>query len=535
MLNGSILYGTILIICLFVTLQFFIFSLKYNSLGYKLLSICCFLDILMFLGEFYQILAPGVQNKLFGMAISEMGYSLIPIAGLCFALYLLKKEEFIRYKYLILVSIIPLIGVIGSFINCFHPIFYTVTIAPNGFVETNATLLYNVIFTYSILFAIVDMVLVIIGIHRTKNNKIPFILILIVFIIPTATSLFASKNFIPLSYLISIMFIGWVISGYDILDLSVVHQEFMDYANVGLLFFNEKNKLIEFNKFFKKRLMYDDLDFNQSVEEVFKHGNELQDFFYSDANEIVYFSNSTNHWFKISKNNVYDGSRFRGYLFIFEDITSEIEKQESLKQRYNEVELLIRESNHRMKNNLNLLLRFISLEKRFNKEDPEKIIEHSIGRIESLSILHEKLYNADNLKDINVKEYLNSLSIELDSLFSAEGNIINYGSNDEDLVLSSEKLIPLSLMLTELLINSFKYAFDDYDVDDKIIDIYIGKFDDKIMLHYSDNGKGLPDGFDPSKNKGLGWMIIQALSDQLDGEYEVFNDGGMNFKLTFGL
>lgn len=320
-----------------------------------------------------------------------------------------------------------------------------------------------------------------------------------------------------------------------ILDLSVVHQEFMDYANVGLLFFNEKNKLIEFNKFFKKRLMYDDLDFNQSVEEVFKHGNELQDFFYSDANEIVYFSNSTNHWFKISKNNVYDGSRFRGYLFIFEDITSEIEKQESLKQRYNEVELLIRESNHRMKNNLNLLLRFISLEKRFNKEDPEKIIEHSIGRIESLSILHEKLYNADNLKDINVKEYLNSLSIELDSLFSAEGNIINYGSNDEDLVLSSEKLIPLSLMLTELLINSFKYAFDDYDVDDKIIDIYIGKFDDKIMLHYSDNGKGLPDGFDPSKNKGLGWMIIQALSDQLDGEYEVFNDGGMNFKLTFGL
>lgn len=98
MLNGSILYGTILIICLFVTLQFFLFSLKYNSLGYKLLSICCFLDILMFLGEFYQILAPGVQNKLFGMAISEMGYSLIPIAGLCFALYLLKKESVKFYR-----------------------------------------------------------------------------------------------------------------------------------------------------------------------------------------------------------------------------------------------------------------------------------------------------------------------------------------------------------------------------------------------------------------------------------------------------
>lgn len=203
-----------------------------------------------------------------------------------------------------------------------------------------------------------------------------------------------------------------------------------------------------------------------------------------------------------------------------------------MEQHNKEMEILIRECNHRMKNNLNLLLRFISLEKRFNKDDADKIIENTVGRIESLALLHEKLYNADNLKDVNVKEYLNSLGDELYSLFGGEGSL-NYTSNDCDLILSDEILIPISLILTELTINSIKYAFADFDVDEKAINVSVDKFGNKLILHYSDNGKGMPEGFDPTKSTGLGWIIIQSLSNQLDGEYDVFNDNGMNFKLSF--
>ncbi len=214
------------------------------------------------------------------------------------------------------------------------------------------------------------------------------------------------------------------------------------------------------------------------------------------------------------------------------DVTKEFERQAQLEQHNKEMEILIRECNHRMKNNLNLLLRFISLEKRFNKDDADKIIENTVGRIESLALLHEKLYNADNLKDVNVKEYLNSLGDELYSLFGGEGSL-NYTSNDCDLILSGEILIPISLILTELTMNSIKYAFTDFDVDEKVINVSVDKFGNKLILHYSDNGKGMPEGFNPSKNTGLGWMIIQSLSNQLDGEYDVFNDNGMNFKLSF--
>lgn len=132
-----------------------------------------------------------------------------------------------------------------------------------------------------------------------------------------------------------------------------------------------------------------------------------------------------------------------------------MEKQEKLKHHNMELEMLIRESNHRIKNNLNLLLRFISLEKRFNKNNPEKIIENTVGRIESFSLLHEKIYNVDNFKDINVEEYLNSLISGLYSIFGDDGSI-NYNSNNNELILNSEILVPLSLIITELVINSIK-------------------------------------------------------------------------------
>ncbi|MCQ2971340.1 MAG: sensor histidine kinase [archaeon] len=226
-----------------------------------------------------------------------------------------------------------------------------------------------------------------------------------------------------------------------------------------------------------------------------------------------------------------------GRIFSFggiKDVTSEMEKQEKLKHHNMELEMLIRESNHRIKNNLNLLLRFISLEKRFNKNNPEKIIENTVGRIESFSLLHEKIYNVDNFKDINVEEYLNSLISGLYSIFGDDGSI-NYNSNNNELILNSEILVPLSLIITELVINSIKYGYVDYELDNKAINVSVDKFDNKLILHYSDNGKGLPKDFNPHKSIGLGWRIINSLISQLEGEYEVFNDDGMHFKLTFNI
>ncbi len=523
--------SVLLILCLAISMGFFVYLIKHRSLGYKLLSIYCILCMILFLGEIYLTISSGIVNKLFGLSVAWIAYSLLPLVSVAFALYLINREDLIKSKYLILAGIVPLIGILGSFINCIHPIFYTIAIQSSWFLKVNVfNPIFGIILSYSLLLSILSIILVIWGLIYYKHNRRPLFIVLVAIFVPTICSLLVlyMREVVPLTFFFGLILLWWAVFGYDILDLSLVHQEFMDYANVGMLFFNEHNRLMEFNSFFKKYYPSSDIDFNQSVEYVFKYSPEVLDFLNSDDDEIIYLSEVTNCWFKVYKNNVYDNDAFIGRILIFEDITPEIEKQEQL-------ELLIRESNHRMKNNLNLLNRFISLEKRFNKDNPEVIIEDTMGRIDSLSLYHEKLYRAENLKDINVSEYLNSFIDDVYSLYGGDQEDIYYDSNDNELILSGETIIPLSLILNELVINSLKYAFDGYDITNKKISISIDRIEDKIVLHYSDNGKGLPDDFNHRENTGLGWIVIQSLTNQLDGEYDVFNDEGMHFKLTFNI
>lgn len=509
---------------------FFIHSIGRRSLGYKLLSTYCVLCMILFIGEFYLAISPEVDDKMMGMALSWIGYSILSFVSVWFALYLVNREDLINTRYWALLFIVPVIGIIGSFVNCVHPIFYTIYVLPTGFIHVGwLSGIFMVIFNYSFLVSVAAILILVWGLMHNKTSRRPLFIVLAAIFIPTLGSLFVFNacEIIPLTFSFDLILLWWAVFGHDVLDLSLVHREFIDYANVGMLFFNEHGRLMEFNNFFKNLQVYNKIDFNQSVDEVFKNRQNVLDFYYSDESEITYFSDINDSWFKVNKNKVYDDNVLMGSILTYEDITREVEKQEYL-------ELLIRESNHRVRNNLNLLNRFISLEKRFHEDEPEKIIENTVSRIDSLSLFHEKLYKTDNLKDIAVKDYLASFIDDISDLYGGGRVVISYGSNDDDLTFTGEKIIPVSLILTELIINSIKYAYNGFDIGNKL-SINIGRFGDKIVLHYSDDGNGLPDGFDPDKSTGLGWIVIKSLVSQLDGEYEVFNDDGMHFKLTFNI
>lgn len=509
---------------------FFIHSIGRRSLGYKLLSTYCVFCMVLFIGEFYLAISPEIDDKMVGMALSWISYSLLPFVSVWFALYLVNREDLIKTKHWAFMFVVPVIGIIGSFVNCVHPIFYTIYVLPTGFIHVGwLSSTFMLIFNYSFLVSVAAILILIWGFRHKTNDRRALFIVLVAILIPTFGSLFVfnAREVIPLTFSLGLILLWWAVFGHDVLDLSLVHQEFMDYANVGMLFFNEHGRLMEFNNFFKKFQPYNKIDFNQTVEEVFKNRQNVLDFYYSDEQEIVYFSDVDDSWFKVNKNKVYDDNTLIGSILTYEDITREVEKQEYL-------ELLIRESNHRVRNNLNLLNRFISLEKRFHEDDPDKIIENTVSRIDSLSLFHEKLYKTENLKDITVKEYLTSFIEDISALYG-EGRVnIYYGSNDEELILSGDKIIPMSLILTELIINSIKYAYEHFDINNGI-SIHIDKIDDEIVLHYSDEGKGLPDDFNPDKSTGLGWIVIKSLVSQLEGKYELFNDEGMHFKLTFNI
>lgn len=218
-----------------------------------------------------------------------------------------------------------------------------------------------------------------------------------------------------------------------------------------------------------------------------------------------------------------------------QDITRQVEYEQALIEADAEKTVLVKEVHHRVKNNLQLITSFISLEERFHGENPQRIVDITRNRISSLALIHERIYNEDNMNLISLKEFIAGFDDKLNALSNIDD--IKFVTNiDENLNLSVDYMTPMVLIINELTTNSFKYAFTEnqkYKEIFKSIEIYFESGIKMCKYHYKDNGVGLPVGFNLDSSPSLGWQIIKSLSYQLDGEFETFNDNGFNFVLKF--
>ncbi len=214
------------------------------------------------------------------------------------------------------------------------------------------------------------------------------------------------------------------------------------------------------------------------------------------------------------------------------DVTEARKHERELIKADAEKTVLIKEVHHRVKNNLQVISSLISLEERF-KTDSDIIIDITKSRINALALIHETIYNEEDMNYINVKYFIGEFDEKLKSLATYPD--INFINEIDDWTLPVNAVTPLVLMINELTTNSFKYAFKEDDVKEifKSIHLYEDNGIKMAKFHYKDNGKGLDEGFDIDSSRSLGWTIIKSLAAQLDGEYELFNDNGFNFVLKF--
>lgn len=217
------------------------------------------------------------------------------------------------------------------------------------------------------------------------------------------------------------------------------------------------------------------------------------------------------------------------------DVTDTVKYEENLIKSDNEKVVLIKESHHRFKNDLQLITNFINLEQRFHKDDPQKIMELTKKRINSLALIHERIYNEYDMKSINVKTFLNDFDKSLFDL--AMDNVEFINEIDSDLTLTSRFMTPITLIINELTTNSFKYAWDEDFGGEMLVTKSFRRYNkddlDYCEFIYKDNGKGLDDGFDIEKSNTLGWKLIKALTSQIDADYDLINENGFIFKLNF--
>lgn len=194
------------------------------------------------------------------------------------------------------------------------------------------------------------------------------------------------------------------------------------------------------------------------------------------------------------------------------------------------IEYLQREMHHRVKNNLSIINAFID---NANDEDNKAMIEEKLqdlqNRIDSIYEIHEQLYISKDVANFNVKQYINTLSKNIQKSFYMEAIEIK-NNIDSQLEIDADKSFSIGLIVNEFLTNSFKYAFKE---NNGLITIDFKKDKDNYYLSLSDNGKGLPEDIDIQKLKSYGLRIITLLVEQLEGSYLLENNNGVSLKIKF--
>jgi two-component sensor histidine kinase len=194
------------------------------------------------------------------------------------------------------------------------------------------------------------------------------------------------------------------------------------------------------------------------------------------------------------------------------------------------IESLQKELHHRVKNNLSIIDTFIEVAKEeFADGKFSKKLTELQNRINSINEVHQQLYKNEDVTNLNLKKYIDTLSSNVANSFSNE-NISIEKSVQGKLNLHADKSFPVGLIINEFLTNSYKYAFG---TNTGIVKIEINDKGNTYELALSDNGKGLPENFDIETTESFGLRIIKLLAEQLNGNFALTNNNGVALTIKF--
>lgn len=197
-----------------------------------------------------------------------------------------------------------------------------------------------------------------------------------------------------------------------------------------------------------------------------------------------------------------------------------------------EKELLLREVHHRVKNNFQLVSSLLELQSRDIKDTKAlESISEGQNRVRAMAMIHQKLYQNDNIAAFDFKTYCMQLVNEIKGIYEGQ-EVIETKIQIDDVHFDIDTAIPLGLIVNELLTNAFKYAFKPEQTN-KLYFSITRQDADSYLLVLRDSGDGLPPDLDISKTKSLGLRLVQRLTKQLHGTFKYTTDGGCNFHITF--
>ena len=206
------------------------------------------------------------------------------------------------------------------------------------------------------------------------------------------------------------------------------------------------------------------------------------------------------------------------------------EKNAIINESLQEKEILLKEIHHRVKNNLQFISSLMNLQAR-HVSDPKtlSVLNEGKSRVQSMALVHQKLYQEENLKGVDMRDYIKTLMDNLVHSYDVTDRIA-ITQNVADLVLDIDSAMPIGMIVNELVINAFKYAFHEGQSGE--VRISLTPNEDKLNLTIEDNGVGLPAEFSVDKSEQFGLNLVQSLAQKLKAKIDINSDQGTRIQLT---
>ncbi|MFN4854383.1 MAG: PAS domain S-box protein [Bacteroidota bacterium] len=228
------------------------------------------------------------------------------------------------------------------------------------------------------------------------------------------------------------------------------------------------------------------------------------------------------------------GRKTEEISYIIHDITEKKNIEEDIRKSLLEKEILLKEVHHRVKNNLQVIYSILNLQTQYmDDEKAIEILREIQNRISSMALIHEYLYQHNDISALNTGEYIRMLVNNLSQSATLQKGTTEIEFDLEDLMLDLDYSIPCGLIINEMVSNAFKHAFSS--VENPKLQISFRKEKDFITLKVGDNGKGFPGHINYKDTNSLGMQLIMALTNQLDGEISMQpnEDAGTLFTIRF--
>lgn len=221
-----------------------------------------------------------------------------------------------------------------------------------------------------------------------------------------------------------------------------------------------------------------------------------------------------------------------GTIVVLNEITERKRAEEILRSALSEKEVLLREIHHRVKNNLQVVSSLISLQAEA-VQDPivQGHFQEMQARVRSMALIHEELYQSNDLSRVNFAEYIGKLINGLSQTYMINPNV-SLQADVEEVYLGVDTAIPCGLIVNELVTNAFKYAFPDDRAGEVMVRLHTidtGGY----RLIVCDNGIGMPPDIDLENTETLGMQLITILTRQLRGSLRIASTQGTCFTIEF--